>query len=71
MHSNRSLALSRVGAYGYGLYQDEIDEYLASDDEIYSLQVSLLLLPPQFLKTPIFDCPLRTLGKAIVPFTGN
>lgn len=31
---SKQLALSeRVGAYGYGLYQSEIDEYLASDEE--------------------------------------
>jgi len=39
MTSNKSLALDRIGAYGYGLYQDEIDEYLASDDEVAIFQV--------------------------------
>lgn len=24
---------NKIGAYGYGLYQEEIDEYLESDDE--------------------------------------
>ena len=37
---SKELALNdRVGAYGYGLYQHEIDEYLASDDEWEALKV--------------------------------
>jgi len=39
------LALSEgVGAYGYGLYQSEIDEYLASDDEWEAIKASIFPL---------------------------
>jgi hypothetical protein len=38
----------RFGAYGYGLYQEEIDEYLGtSDDEWLALEVSRANLPNQ------------------------
>ena len=30
----------RVGAYRYGLYQSEIDEYLASDEEWEAIKAS-------------------------------
>jgi hypothetical protein len=39
------LALSEhVGAYGYGLYQSEIDEYLASDEEWAAIKASIFFL---------------------------
>jgi hypothetical protein len=38
---SKKLAINeRVGAYGYGLYQSEIDEYLASDEEWEAIKAS-------------------------------
>lgn len=42
---SKQLALSEsVGAYGYGLYQSEIDEYLASDEEWEATKASIFSL---------------------------
>jgi hypothetical protein len=39
---SKKLAINeRVGAYGYGLYQSEIDEYLASDEEWEAIKASI------------------------------
>lgn len=37
-----------VGAYGYGLYQDEIDEYLSSDEDVLAIQVRPALAAATF-----------------------
>jgi hypothetical protein len=57
------LALTgRVGAYGYGLYQEEIDEYIGEVNEWMELQVRLQLT--FFVATALSPSPLFYTGPA-------